>query len=214
MSSAQQLSDEPSFVPTSTAILVTNTAVPPTAESTQTPTPIPSQTSTPSLTPTFAPPTGNVIGKADLLEAAIRGNVSATSFGLLCAGDQLEYLSQQYVDGSLWYEVRILVVSAETCSSDRVSVGNIGWLRAGLVTAPSFTIDSYAREIGKILPTDVVSTRTPTPVPTTQPRVAPAAPAAPSGVRVGAICRDGSRSSATGRGACSHHGGVARWLYR
>ena len=34
-----------------------------------------------------------------------------------------------------------------------------------------------------------------------------------SGGRVGAICRDGSRSSARGRGACSHHGGVARWLY-
>lgn len=34
-----------------------------------------------------------------------------------------------------------------------------------------------------------------------------------SGGRVGAICRDGWRSSATGRGACSHHGGVAQWLY-
>lgn len=31
--------------------------------------------------------------------------------------------------------------------------------------------------------------------------------------RVGAICRDGSRSSATGRGACSWHGGVSQWLY-
>ena len=26
--------------------------------------------------------------------------------------------------------------------------------------------------------------------------------------RIGAICNDGSYSSATGRGACSHHGGV------
>jgi hypothetical protein len=34
-----------------------------------------------------------------------------------------------------------------------------------------------------------------------------------SGARTGAICNDGSRSSATGRGACSHHGGVAEWLY-
>ena len=33
-------------------------------------------------------------------------------------------------------------------------------------------------------------------------------------VRVGAICCDGSRSSATGRGACSHHGGVCQWLYQ
>lgn len=31
--------------------------------------------------------------------------------------------------------------------------------------------------------------------------------------RTGAICADGSRSYATGRGACSWHGGVAEWLY-
>lgn len=30
--------------------------------------------------------------------------------------------------------------------------------------------------------------------------------------RTGAICKDGWRSSATGRGACSHHGGVSYWL--
>lgn len=35
-----------------------------------------------------------------------------------------------------------------------------------------------------------------------------------SGVRTGAVCKDGTRSSATGRGACSHHGGVSYWLYR
>jgi hypothetical protein len=34
-----------------------------------------------------------------------------------------------------------------------------------------------------------------------------------SGSRTGAICRDGWRSSATGSGACSHHGGVGHWLY-
>lgn len=26
--------------------------------------------------------------------------------------------------------------------------------------------------------------------------------------RIGAICNDGTYSTATGRGACSHHGGV------
>lgn len=31
--------------------------------------------------------------------------------------------------------------------------------------------------------------------------------------RTGAQCSDGSYSSATGRGACSWHGGVATWLY-
>lgn len=33
------------------------------------------------------------------------------------------------------------------------------------------------------------------------------------GKRVGAICKDGWRSSATGSGACSGHGGVDHWLY-
>ncbi len=34
-----------------------------------------------------------------------------------------------------------------------------------------------------------------------------------STVRVGAICSDGWRSHATGRGACSWHGGVSEWIY-
>lgn len=32
-------------------------------------------------------------------------------------------------------------------------------------------------------------------------------------VRIGATCKDGTHSSATGQGACSWHGGVAQWLY-
>jgi hypothetical protein len=31
--------------------------------------------------------------------------------------------------------------------------------------------------------------------------------------RVGAVCSDGTSSSATGSGACSHHGGVSCWKY-
>lgn len=38
------------------------------------------------------------------------------------------------------------------------------------------------------------------------------APPRKSRRRVGAICNDGTRSYATGRGACSHHGGVSYWL--
>lgn len=30
--------------------------------------------------------------------------------------------------------------------------------------------------------------------------------------RIGAHCQDGSRSSATGPGACSSHGGVSAWI--
>jgi hypothetical protein len=32
-------------------------------------------------------------------------------------------------------------------------------------------------------------------------------------VRVGAICKDGTTSKATGSGACSHHKGVQCWKY-
>jgi len=31
--------------------------------------------------------------------------------------------------------------------------------------------------------------------------------------RTGAICNDGTTSGATGRGACSWHGGVREWTY-
>lgn len=33
-------------------------------------------------------------------------------------------------------------------------------------------------------------------------------------VRTGATCKDGTSSNATGRGACSHHGGVRNWKTR
>lgn len=32
--------------------------------------------------------------------------------------------------------------------------------------------------------------------------------------RIGATCTDGWKSNATGSGACSHHGGVAEWVYK
>jgi len=31
-------------------------------------------------------------------------------------------------------------------------------------------------------------------------------------VRIGAVCKDGTTTDATGSGACSHHGGVDHWL--
>lgn len=33
------------------------------------------------------------------------------------------------------------------------------------------------------------------------------------GKRTGAVCNDGWESTATGSGACSHHGGVDHWTY-
>lgn len=49
-------------------------------------------------------------------------------------------------------------------------------------------------------------TYTPPPPPPPPPPPAPA-------YRVGAVCADGWDSTATGRGACSHHGGVSCWKY-
>ena len=53
-------------------------------------------------------------------------------------------------------------------------------------------------------PVNHVIVRTPKPAPQ---------PVQQQRYRVGAICRDGWQSHATGRGACSHHGGVSEWLY-
>lgn len=33
-------------------------------------------------------------------------------------------------------------------------------------------------------------------------------------VRIGAVCKDGTSSDATGSGACSSHGGVDHWICR
>jgi hypothetical protein len=51
------------------------------------------------------------------------------------------------------------------------------------------------------------------PAPVTQQTTTTPTTQSSSGARTGATCNDGSRSNATGRGACSHHGGVAYWLY-
>lgn len=36
----------------------------------------------------------------------------------------------------------------------------------------------------------------------------------PADQRTGAVCNDGTTSSATGSGACSSHGGVKNWICR
>lgn len=56
-------------------------------------------------------------------------------------------------------------------------------------------------------------TAAPTAAPTQQPTVAPTATATPASARTGAVCNDGTSTTATGGGACSGHGGVAYWLY-
>jgi hypothetical protein len=44
------------------------------------------------------------------------------------------------------------------------------------------------------------------------PPTAVQATSCPPGTRTGAVCVDGTTTSTTGKGACSHHGGVAQWL--
>jgi putative peptide zinc metalloprotease protein len=58
------------------------------------------------------------------------------------------------------------------------------------------------------------STPEPTPTPTPEPTPTPTpTPPPTSRYRIGAICNDGTSSTATGSGACSHHGGVRCWKY-
>jgi hypothetical protein len=64
-------------------------------------------------------------------------------------------------------------------------------------------------QVEQIAPTDTQAVAPPT---DTQP--APTeAPTTGARVRVGALCNDGTSSTATGSGACSHHGGVKCWKY-
>jgi hypothetical protein len=172
---------------------------------------------TPTAEPT--PPVGHVIKDGNLRsEPRI---VPETVLGQLCSNDQIAYISQQLVDANLWYRVRV-IGRAKDCSSKQVAIGTEGWASTILVSDPSYSIEEYAKVANLTLPTAIIfPTETPrptampkpTPRPTAVPAVVPAVPAS-GGVRVGAICRDGSRSYATGRGACSHHGGVDHWLYQ
>ncbi|MFD3162836.1 SH3 domain-containing protein [Herpetosiphon sp. NSE202] len=118
-------------------------------------------------------------------------NQGYTVLAKITPSQDITILAQRSINGDMWY---------------RVQVDNqAGWMSGSL-----FTIDETRRSA---LPEDK-STLLPMPTATPTPKPQPTArPASNSGQRVGAICRDGTRSNATGRGACSHHGGVDHWLY-
>lgn len=185
-----------------TSILIETSTPTPQATSTPLPTATPI---TPTADPFTSPPIGQVIKNGNMRSAPrIAAN---TVIGQVCADDQLEYLSYQEIDDDLWYEVTVASRSAD-CSASAVPVGSKGWVNTILASKPSYTIDLYLKRQGLSIPVKILSP-TATPAPRT---LAPATQN--SGVRIGAICRDGTRSNATGRGACSHHGGVSYWLYR
>jgi hypothetical protein len=188
------------------------TEVDPTVTAIPAPTLRPSPTAMPP-TPTAmpAPPSGQVVNGGNLRsEPRV---VPATVIGQMCANDDVEFVSQQTIGEDLWYRIRVKGRKAD-CTTKQVAPGTEGWASSTLLSRPSYAIEDYVHAVGITLPTAIVlPTAMPKPTAIAKPKAEPTAPVF-SGVRVGAICRDGTRSNATGRGACSHHGGVDHWLYR
>ncbi|NTW00547.1 MAG: SH3 domain-containing protein [Oscillochloris sp.] len=61
--------------------------------------------------------------------------VSETVAGQVCVGDQVDLLDSRTIDGgALWYRIRI-ISAAQSCDSQRVSVGSVGWVNAQLLDA-------------------------------------------------------------------------------
>ncbi len=106
---------------------------------------------------------------------------------------------------------QVLVVIGKNTDSTWYQLVDQAWIAAFLAIDSNTQSGNEAQapttqQIDNPTPT---ATATPIPPPTPQP--------APTenplkGQRYGAICADGATSGATGRGACSHHGGVAQWL--
>jgi hypothetical protein len=78
---------------------------------------------------------------------------------------------------------------------------------------PKATITVRPPTATRIVITPVISvpTQRPTVAPTRRPAATATIPV--SRYRTGATCKDGTSSSATGKGACSRHGGVSCWRY-
>ncbi len=101
-----------------------------------------------------------------------------------------------------------LDIVAQNETGDWYKLSSGAWIAA-------FLVDNKPASLAVDAPSALAEQSTTGSPPTPTPL--PPAPAAPtpnplSGQRYGAICRDGTQSGATGRGACSHHGGVAQWL--
>lgn len=168
---------------------------------TSTPTPIPTSTPAPTFTPrplptsTTAPPALIAQTSVNVMREPVDVIAGNNLLVTLPAGSYLPVTARS-TDG-LWWKVWYNNVS--------------GWVRSGSSASP---IGAVAALPSVAL---IYATFTPVPVPPTAP---PAAPAGLTGVcagrspgqRYGAICRDGWRSSSTGSGTCSSHGGVATWL--
>jgi hypothetical protein len=156
-------------------------------------TPSPFATIAPTKEPTPLPqpsPASQVPGVASR-DVNIRGGpgVNYAVVGGLKQGDSIAVVGKS-VDGD-WWQI------------DR------GWVSTGFVEVSGNTtaVPVVAAPPLPTLTATAVASATPT-IQVVYP------PPTIAGIRVGAVCNDGTRSNATGRGACSHHGGVAYWLYQ
>mgnify|MGYP000195993292 CR=1 FL=1 len=179
--------------PVAAAPLVTIPTNAPASEPEPAQTPTPHVTSTPDATATTGPTVERPVQTMPMLRT---GNVRAnagTDYDILHQLEEGTLVRLQKTriapDGSRWFFV----------SSGFLGKQRSGWISESLVAPTELTISS--------LPVAA-------PLPPRGARAPSAAPRTPSsGGRTGAVCRDGSRSSATGSGACSRHGGVDHWLY-
>lgn len=152
-------------------------------------TPRPTNTPLPSVTPT---PNRNVV-LAKTVNMRLGPNTAFETVEALPSGTMIVFQSFIDFEGERWFEIK--------------TAGKSGWVSSAVVPVDDVFVNSLPLSHKQFkLPK-------PTPTPTIEPTAVPVAPAPVPQYRIGAICRDGSRSSATGRGACSHHGGVDYWLY-
>jgi hypothetical protein len=92
-----------------------------------------------AVTPTASPEV--LVGRGSVTNGGNLRNeprvADETVIGQICAGDKIDFLEERTLsDGALWYRIR-LIEAAGTCTSQRVTVGSIGWASATLLTKPT-----------------------------------------------------------------------------
>ena len=110
-----------------------------------------------------------------------------------------------------------------TLSQARAAYQGLGSLTGKTVTVRGVGFYDFAHgqtgrslsciELHPVIGISLGSSPTPTPAPTPAPTPTPTPAPTPTATRVGATCKDGTSSTATGSGACSSHDGVLCWKY-
>jgi hypothetical protein len=163
----------------------------------------------PAIAATSVPPTTSplaAVPQAQVTRAVNMRRGPGTAYSVirtLPVNTTVDLIAVRDEGGERWYRVQ--------------ADGDQGWVSASILHVEEAVADALSVDTQALAPppTELPKPTTrpkPTIAPTTSPVAEPVEPS--SGVRVGAICRDGTHSNATGRGACSHHGGVDHWLYQ